>query len=206
MLALAICACLAGCNIIAPGMYLLQGRGQIEPVVVLDPYRPTVVFVDDRASVLPRRSLRMAIGQEADSILIEKGVIVQDALINSLAALRYAADERYGEPRPVSEIGLAVGADVIIYAECISWSLSRDGATTSPYAMVRVKVLDARNQMHIWPPDGSSAPVSVELPRSAAPLPTNRTEQQALERTLAQTLGLKISRLFFLHERDQLDG
>ncbi|MFG0258656.1 MAG: hypothetical protein ACF8GE_12215 [Phycisphaerales bacterium JB043] len=196
----------SGCNIIAPGMYLLHGRGQVEPVVVLDPFRPTVVFIDDRASVLPRRSLRMAIGQEADSTLIEKGVVRQEALINSAAPLRYAVDERYGEPRPVSEVGLAVGADVIIYAECVTWTLSRDGASTSPFAMMRVKILDAQNRMHIWPLDGSSAPLRVELPRSAAPLPTTRTEQQALERTLAQTLGFKLARLFYRHERDQLDG
>lgn len=197
---------LGGCNIIAPAMFLVHGRGQIQPVVELDPYRPTVIFIDDRASVLPRRSLRLAIGQEADSTLLEKKVVMQGSLISSTATVRLAADERYGEPRPVSELARAVGAEVVIYAECVGWSLSRDGLSTSPIALLNIKIIDATNQMHIWPPDGTSLPLRVELPRRAAPLPTTRVERQALEQALATTIGKKLARLFYQHERDQLDG
>lgn len=203
---LSVTLLLGGCNIIAPGIFLLKGRGQINPVVKLDPSRPTVVFIDDRASVLPRRSLRLAIGQEADSTLIEQGVVDKDSLISSTAALRYAADERYGKPRPVSGVATSLGAEVVIYAECIGWTLSRDGASTSPVALLNVKVLDAKNQTFIWPQDGSSFPLRVELPRSATPLPTARVDQQALERVLAITIGKKLARLFYQHERDRLDG
>lgn len=204
--ALVSLAVAAGCNIVAPAAYIIGGPPKVQALHKLDSKRPTVVFIDDRANVLPRRSLRVLMGQEADATLIEKRVIDGQRMIASASAMRAAADERYGSPIPIGEIGKKVGAEVIIYVQVERWSLTRDGASFSPVALVRVKALDAAAEQRLWPAASDGHALLVELPIRSSEVPQSRAEQNAAEDMLANAVGLRIARLFFDHERDALSG
>lgn len=196
----------AGCNIVAPVAYLVGGPPKTPALYELDRRRPTVVFVDDRASVAPRRALRAAIGQEAESTMIEQGVVDQQSMISASAALRMAMAERYGEPRSIDAIGEDVGAEVVVYVEMISWSLRGDGVVFAPTARVSVKVLDVANDVRLWPQTIGGHVMTVQLPQTASEGPTNRVERNAVEEGLARLIGLRVARLFYTHQPDPLSG
>jgi hypothetical protein len=195
-----------GCNIVAPAAYIIGGTGKIPAQHKLDSRRPTVIFIDDRANVLPRRSLRVLMGQEADSTLIEKRVIAAPNMIASSSTMRAAADERYGTPIPIGEIAQQVGAEVIIYVQIERWALTRDGSSFSPVALVRVKVLDVAAEQRLWPAAGEGQALIVELPVRSREIPQSRADRNAAEDMLANAVGVRIARLFFEHERDALSS
>jgi len=199
-------AAFTGCNVVAPVAYLVGGPPKTPALYELDRRRPTVVFVDDRASVVPRRALRAAIGQEAESTMIEQGVVDQQSMISASATLRMAMAERYGEPQSIDTIGEAVGAEVVVYVEMISWSLRGDGVTFAPTARVSVKALDVANDVRLWPQTIGGHVMTVRLPQTASEGPTNRVERNAVEEGLARLVGLRIARLFYAHEADALSG
>jgi hypothetical protein len=196
----------AGCNIVAPIAYLVGGPPKTPALYELDRRRPTVVFIDDRASVVPRRALRASIGQEAESTMIEQGVVDQESMISASATLRLAMAERYGEPRSIDSVGEEVGAEVVVYVEMVSWSLRGDGVTFAPTARVSVKVLDVANDVRLWPQTIGGHVMTVQLPQTASQGPTNRVERNTIEEGLARLVGLRIARLFYTHEADPLSG
>lgn len=199
-------ALLAGCNVVAPVAYLVGGPPKVPAKHELDGKRRTVVFIDDRASVVPRRSLRALIGSEVDSTLIEQKAVKAENMIASDAALRVAMDERYGDPRSIDGIGEALDAEVVIYVELVAWTMSRDGVSVSPAARLSVKVLDVANDVRLWPGTVGGQMMTVALPTSAGQGPRNRLEQNAQEESLARMTGMQIARLFFAHEEDALSG
>ncbi len=60
---------LTGCNILGPAILLVEGPPKVQAQFTLEKKRPTVVFVDDRASVLPRRALRQQIAAMCQNAL-----------------------------------------------------------------------------------------------------------------------------------------
>jgi hypothetical protein len=209
LLALAGAAALAplgACNIVAPIAYLVGGPPKVPAAYELDKERPTTIFVDDRASVVPRRGLRLLIGSEVESLLIEKKAIKQEHMISADSTVRVALAERYGEPQSIDSIGESVGAQVVIYVEMAGWTLSRDGVSSAPAARLSVKVLDVENNVRLWPSSINGHIMTISLPPTAARGPQTRVEQNAIEETLAKMAGLQIARLFFTHEEDALSG
>lgn len=202
----AVLASLGACNIVAPIAYLVGGPPKVPAAYELDKDRPTTIFVDDRASVVPRRGLRLLIGSEAESTLIEKKAVKQERMISADSTVRVALAERYGDPQSIDSIGESVGAEVVIYIEMAGWTLSRDGVSSAPAARLSVKVLDVANNVRLWPSSINGHIMTVSLPQSAARGPQSRVEQNALEEALARMVGLQIARLFFTHEEDSLSG
>lgn len=203
----ALCAAFAavalpGCNVIAPAYYVLKGPPKTPAVFELDENRPTVVFVDDRASVLPRRSLREQIGQEAESTLLERRTIKKDEMISTLSALRTAAGERYGDAMTIGEIGNAIGAEVVIYVTVDTFTISRDGVSLSPLAEARVKVIDVAAQSRLFPPTGDGYPVRLDPPSGTGQIPTSRAARNSAENALARSLGVEVAQLFYKHLTD----
>jgi len=192
-------AALAGCNIVAPAYYVLKGPPKTAAVFDLDENRPTVVFVDDRASVLPRRSLREQIGQEAESTLLERKIIKKDQMISTLSALRTAAGERYGDAMSIGEIGNAIGAEVVIYITMDTFTISRDGVSLSPLVEARVKVIDVASQSRLFPPSADGFPVRIEPQTGTGQVPTSRAGRNSTENALARSLGVEVAQLFYKH-------
>ncbi|MEC9374633.1 MAG: hypothetical protein VYC34_12350 [Planctomycetota bacterium] len=205
--ALAILVAAPGCNIVAPVYLLVAGPPKVQAVTELDSSRPTVIYVDDPASTMPRRSLRNLIAQTAEETILQKKLIKKDLLYSNTAAMRVASADRYGDPMSVVAIGRAVGAEVVISVVMETWTLSSDGATLAPRARARVKIIDAKNNARIWPPgDAAGHLLSVDLPQATGAAPETRAELNNVQIELARVTGVGLARLFFTHEKDELSG
>lgn len=198
LVAAALCAGAAGCNIVAPVLYLAHGPAKTPRLYELDAKKPMVVFIDDRAGVVPRRVLRIKIADEVEKQLLDRRAATD--MINSQSALAAVGQERQGKPIPIAEIGRAVKADLVIYATVDSFTLSLDGQSFNPSARVRVKVVDAADDKRLWPADARGHPVDVQMRVRAAEMPTSTSARHKAEDELAVETGLEIARLFFTHE------
>lgn len=195
----------SGCNILGPAFYIVHGPAKTPARYTLDNSRVTVVFVDDRLNRAPRRSLRIVAAQQAEQTMMDNSVISPKKLITTRAIMRLASQEQFTEPMTIAQLGRAIGADVVIYATVDVWSLSPDGVTFQPGARVRVKVIDAENDVKLWPISGPGHPVTAALPLQTEGMPTGAERDQA-NLALATELGVKIARLFYDHEKDPLSG
>ncbi|MCA9292209.1 MAG: hypothetical protein KDA20_00160 [Phycisphaerales bacterium] len=200
--ALAGLLCAGACNIVAPIVYAVEGPPKNKAVADLEGNRPTVIFVDDRNSRLPKRSLRSDIARMAEQTLLDKDIIKTGRMIAATSALRAAAGESGDEPLSIVDIGREVGAEVIVYAEVKEFTLSRDGASVSPAAALEVKVFDTMTNARIWPAGDGGYPLVISLPTGHGQVyGMSLAERSAAERELANTVGLRLAQLFFTSER-----
>lgn len=197
---------LGACNILGPVAYLVHGPPKVKARHELDPKLKTVIFVDDRANRLPRRSLKNVIGQSAEEMLIDRGVVPQDNMIASRSATIAATGETDSELMSIAAIGNAVGADRVIYVSIEGFTVSRDGATVEPIAGALVKIIDTAEDRRVWPADRAGYPVKLQLPATGGQIPRDRSGMSQLQIGLAETLGIQIARVFFDYERDALSG
>lgn len=188
----------AGCNYIGPAIFLIHGPTKTPAQYELDPERPTVVFVDDLSNRVPKRSLRLVIAQEAEKALLSEGALTD--VIQAKDAMAAATADRYDKPMPVTEIGRSVKADVVIYASVEEFTLSADRQTFLPYARLRVKVIDAKDDTRLWPKEGDGYIIQVRANVKQGSAPTTLSAQSTVEDELAHMAGLDVARLFFKHE------
>jgi hypothetical protein len=192
----------AGCNIVAPVFYLVHGPEKTKKVYALDAKRPTVVFVDDRANRVPRRTSRVLVAETAEADLLKQKVVKD--VISFQSALVAAGNEKGGKPLPISEIGRSVNAEVVIYASVEDFYMSTDGQTYAPGARLRVKVVDCVTEARLWPDDPRKGVIEVNLPVRQGVTPTSTAERFAVEEDLARQCGQTIARLFYDHERQSV--
>jgi hypothetical protein len=191
----------AGCNIVAPALMIAQGPPKIEAQLKLDKSRTHVILIDDRRSVLPSRNLRELIGTTAEKALLEKDAVTD--IVQSRIASAQVRGERFGTPMSIVEVARAVKADVIIYATVDSFSLTVDGQSLAPTAVLRVKVIDAQTEQRLLPPDGELdwRTLTVSLPSAAATAPTSQSQVFAIQTDLAHWTGIQLARMFYDVER-----
>jgi hypothetical protein len=176
---------LPGCNILGAAIVLVQGPPTTPAMHKLDKDRPTVVFVDDRANVLGRRTLRQSIAQSAQEALIKEADLKN--VIDARASLATVVGETAAEPLDIVSIGKRVGAEIVIYAVVDTFTLSQDGQTFVPQATFRVKVLDVtKEQPRIWPTEREGKAITAETTQRQGVRPTNATEVLKAEQTLAE--------------------
>jgi len=197
MLALLVVAgALQGCNYVAAGYLLVHGPEKKPAAHELEKDRATVIFVDDRANVLARRSLRTQIAKVAQDTLLKEGVLTN--VIDTTAAMQAAMRETSGEPLDITTLGRQVQADVVIYVTMDTFVLSTDGQTFSPEARAHVKVIDAKLAKRVFPLDKKEGhPVDVRLKLASGTVPKTGTEQINALNELADRTGLEIARVFF---------
>lgn len=187
----------AGCNIVGPAVYFIHGPAKTPPQFVLPPDKPTIVFVDDRANILPNRSTRQRIAHAAESALLGGQAVGKGEILDSDAILTVAAQERFGKPMGIAEIGKAVGAATVIYATADSFGISPNGQEYAPFATLRVKVIDVESRERIWPTqDREWAPLSVSIADQGRFVPTSSSDRAAAEYKLADQTGLSLARMF----------
>jgi len=201
----ALTGALGACNYAGAAAYLIGGPPKVSAQFTL-PDAPTAVFIDDRSNHIPQRRLRLALGQEAETLLIEKTRLKQEQVIAFQAALLAASNEQPNELMSIADIGRAVGAETVVYATIDAWTLSRDGVSTSPGAIMRVKVFDVASGERLWPEEPRGFPVTVRLPESTEPMPAERAEIFAMHASLAYRAGRSLAELFYKHEEDPLSG
>lgn len=191
---------LVGCNYVAGATLLIKGPPTIPPAFDL-PEVTTVVFIDDRRNVLPRRVLRETIGRAAESEMLRVKVVPD--MIASRSADLAASQETLDEPLSIAQIGAAVGAKQVIYVTIDSFTLSADGATLLPQAVLRVKVIDVETSGRIWPAEHVGHEIAPALEYRQGQPPDTRTQLILLQEELAAACGVAIAQLFFKHERTQ---
>ncbi len=194
----AIALCGAGCNIVAPIGYLIHGPEKVQRLYGLDKSKTTVVFIDDRANNVPRRALRVLIGELAEKTLLKEKVVKD--MVSSQSALAAAGNDRSGKPLSIAEIGEAVKAQVVIYATVDAFSITPDGTTVSPTVTMRIRVVDVANDTRLWPDDPSGFVLVTKLTAKSATMPSGTTARYQLEDDLAKRAGLDLAQLFYKHE------
>jgi hypothetical protein len=196
VLLLTAAATLPGCNYVGAAYVLVKGPEKTPAAFMLERDRPTVVFVDDRANVLARRTLRTQIAKVAQDTLLKEGVITN--VIDTAAAMQAALRESSGEPLDITTLGRQVQAEIVIYVTMDSFVLSTDGETFSPEAKAHVKVIDTKLAKRVFPLDKKEGhPVDVRLKLASGTVPKNGTEQINALNELADRTGLEVAEVFF---------
>ena len=195
----------AGCNVLVPVAYVIEGPGTIPAEFVLRD-TSTVVFVDDRDNAFPRTALRAIVGVEITQALIDNKAVTPRNLVDArdvIALVR--ALETSGKRASIERIGREAGVEQVIYVELDGFSLTLDGVTPRPTAVCSVKVLDLAAGMRVFPADGTDNREVVAQNREVDPaLFESFAKRRVVEDDLAIRLGRDVAKLFYEHERVDL--
>ncbi len=190
---------LGGCNIIAPALYITRGLPKVPAQHTLEKDRATVVFVDDRANVMPRRALRVNLGTRAETELLASKSLTN--MIDSASIQNAAARDTSEKGLPIVTLAQSVKAEVVIYVSLDQFGLSQDGVTYQPYAAARVKVIDAKsNAARVWPQEFEGKAIAVTLPVRQGDIPKTAVAQAKAQEDLAAELGSAVAKLFYEHD------
>lgn len=191
------------CNIVGPAAFIIQGPPKQEAAFIL-PDRPTVVFVDDRKNVLPRTALRTLIGDTAAEELLATKTLSKT--ISSRDAINLARVQETGrKPLSIDAIGEAVGAELVIYVNIISFGASDENGMPRPTAGAEVRVIDVVNDVRLFPVDAGN-PYYIQAQTDAVSPDVLRTQAgvRQVEDLLAVRLGDQVAKVFYEHERKPL--
>lgn len=195
---------LPGCNIVGPAYLLIHGPPKVKRLHQLDADAASIVFVDDINSQAPRRVLRGMIARSAEKTLLEHRVLKN--MIGGEAAVTLASQDKYGEPASIRELGEELQADVVVYVSIDAFTLTPDGQTFSPTAVVRVKVFDVRTEERTWPADPAGHPMTVRPRAKQGYVPEGVSGVTQAENELADEVGRAVAELFFDHESGPFRG
>ncbi len=199
----------AGCNIVTPVAYAIEGPGQIDAEYTL-PKKKTVIFVDDPRNILPRTALRTAIGDAISFDLMERGHL--DSTVASRDAIAVARSGSAGNAQKlmtVESVGKALDCAQVIHIQPTVFDLSgrTDDRGIRPTAIVQVKVLDLELRVRTYPaadsmPDGREV-TAIIREESSDGLRT-RAGRTQIEDQLARKIALEVAQLFYQHDRVDL--
>lgn len=188
-----------GCNYIGAAYVLAHGPAKAPAAFELPKDRSVVVFVDDRGNMMGRRSLRQVLAESVTNSLMQKGEFTN--VISSKAALDAASGESASAPLDIVTLGKNARADLVIYVTMDEFVLTRDGQTITPYASMRVKVLDVtKPDPRLFPKDAAGHKASTSLQLTPSQLPPGVAGRAAAEETLAAKAGNVVAELFYEHE------
>lgn len=187
----------AACNIAAPIFFAVHGPGEVKKLYELDETRKTVVFVDDPASKVTQRRLRATIGETAQQLFLDRGIIDEGLVIDTRSAMQAALANTNGQTLSVVEIGEAVGADIVVYAVMTEFRTGVGGAEVSPVAAMNVIIVDVAKAEAIWPPDPAGYPLRLSMPASPADAADSRSDRLGREQALAQFAGTGLAQMFY---------
>ncbi len=189
---------LPGCNLVAPVAYAIHGPEKINPVYTLPEHATTVVFVDDPSSKIAQRRLRYAMADVATQQLLEKRILTN--MLDPQGIIATASKDVHTKLSSVSDLGKAVGADIVIYAVVTNFSLSPESGSYIPRATLNVKVIDVAQGKRVWPESNFGFPIEIQIPQRPGLSPDAGAAQLAIEQQLAARAGLGLSQLFYRHE------
>ncbi len=190
---------MSGCNILGPMLYLAHGPEKIPQLYELDADRPTVIFFDDRAGILPNAGLRETVTHTASQILLDKKVV--NRMIDARAATAVVANEPRGDLLPISAIGQKVGADIVIYVEPELFTLSPDNQTFVPTARLKIKIIDAANDTRLWPDKREGYTLDIVAHTKQGAPPTDAASRAMAQQEFARYVGQSLAQIFYAHEK-----
>ncbi len=196
---------LAGCNIIVPVAYVLEGPGTIPAQYVLRE-TSTAVFIDDPDTVFPRTSLRSMVGVRITEDLISSGTIPSSMMVDSRDVLALARALETSESRvTIERIGREAGVEQIIYVSLDGFAMTLDGFTPRPTAVCSVKVLDLASGTRVFPAANPTGLEVIGQIREVDPINFESfAKRRQVEDNLAMELGKNVGFLFYEHDRVDL--
>jgi hypothetical protein len=204
----ALCAVPAGCNIIAPA-YAVIAPEPTAPAQYVLPDVPTVVYVDDRANVIPSntRAVRVAIADACSRVLMQEGALTT-AISPGDAMAFVRANDSHSELLSIADIANAVGADQIIYVEMLALRTQMAGVP-KPNATCQVRVLDVAHRQRTFPAGETGEPaviVNASMREVDPQVYRSMSSRLKIFDALAETMGEEIAKLFYEHEIRDLGG
>lgn len=198
---------IAGCNILGPASYLINGRERVPAQYTLDKELVTVVFIDDPLTLMPTRDARIALTRACEEEILEQG-LVKD-MIKGQSLIPLLRGEKRSELASVTSLGKQVKAQIVIHALVKGFSLSSDGQQYSPIAMMEVKVIDVATGKRLFPKDDGRAEaydlsVTTTLGQGSPPITRAQTAQAELE--LAKRAGSRLAKVFYESEQDTVSS
>lgn len=190
--------CITGCNIAAAFEAVTRPDPVQEAKYELQD-RPTVVMFDDYYSIVTPVRVRRDIAEEATVVLMENADMSD--MMSPLDAIRMASKmDKSVDRAAIHEVGNALGVAQVIYVEPALFSIPAVTGVADPTAAFRVKVIDVKSGLRVFPSDdeggASGWPVQVSISRSEASQ-LAATGPSAIQRELATRSGDAIARLFF---------
>ena len=192
---LGVSSLLSGCNIVGPVMVLLSPPPKVPKAYALPLTQTGVVFIDAKATVMPQKSLRQAIGVRATEKLLANKVMAE--MVDTRTAAAVASKESADAPLTITQIGRLSKADVVIWVKVDAFYLTPDGISYSPGAQLHIKVIDATNDKKLWPEEKVGYSLLVTPAAKASALPSGTGEQQKAEQALAEIVGNAVAELFY---------
>lgn len=206
-----------GCNIVGPAMIMIEGPGEVKAAYKLDPTKKTVIFVDDPANKIAQRRIRSQIGTVAQDTLLQKKLVREGNMIDTRAALA-VADRGLGAGSEssvsgggsgskllsVTEIGEAVGAEVLVYVLITRFDVISDNPDFAPTSTIDVKIFDVTTHSRLWPPGGEQG-YRTDFSKRTSKIDQVQSRSGALQAQsdLARLTGLGLAQMFYDVERPQ---
>ncbi|MEM1071852.1 MAG: hypothetical protein AAGB48_10760 [Planctomycetota bacterium] len=198
---LTACAGTAGCNLVAPVFFIVAGPDKIEAAYKLDDDRSVVVFVEDPRSSMPRRALRVALLEAAESELLKNDLA--ETVVSGQAAMRTADNDPTAGDMTITELGRSVGADIVVWVTIDEFVRADMTRSVEPAVSMRVRVIDAANNAFLFPTAGpAAASGQAVVVRDAArqgTVSSASVAQSAAELAIAAKAGTAVVQLFYTH-------
>jgi hypothetical protein len=199
----------AGCNIVTPVAYAIEGPGQIDAEFELA-RKKTVVFVDDPRNILPRTALRTALGDAVSFDLMEREILESTvASRDAIAIARAGSAGNANQLKSVEAVGKALDCSQVIHIQPTVFDLTgrTDDRGIRPTAIVRVKVMDLELRKRTYPsadsmPEGRE--VTAIIREKGADALRTRAGRTQVEDELVRDLALEVAQLFYKHDRIDL--
>lgn len=193
-------ACLVampGCNILGPIYYFAVGPPKFEAQYKLPKDKTAVIFVDDPRSEIPRRAIRLAMIESAESDLLDKGLVGD--LVSGQSALRVSQMDHSSGQMSVAEIGREVDSEVVIWATVDQFIRADMARNQEPRIVYRVRVVDATNNEVLWPPEPQGHRLEVTLSSRIGSVASDTGASTTAELQLGKNAGLALSQIFYEH-------
>ncbi len=195
---------LAGCDMIGFATYVVKGN-KVPAQYELDKNRPVLVLVEDPARHLRSPNNARIVAANVTYHLQQNEVV--DTLItqDELAAFIAEVGEDQYNRMAIDEIGLAVGAELVVFVKINSVIIEVDPTVQKPMASAEVKVIDAVTGQRLWPEiqnvsyDDAPPPgraVQTELVMRLDDT-GRRASNNMVYQTLSEQMGLDIARMFY---------
>jgi hypothetical protein len=197
-----LAAAASGCNYAAPAAWLLQGPAKKVAEYTLPKDRKTVVFVDDRKSVVSRLQLRSQLADDVSMALRDEGLVTNIQSGRELIAY-VRRNETSTRRVSIEELGAAAGAEVVVYVEMQAFDLTPDGATPKPTATARVKVVDVKAKERLFPTaggDNGGFEVTVDMDAFSADAYRTSASRRRMEDALEKKLADHLAKVFYEHD------
>jgi len=198
-------AWVAGCNIVTPLAIILAPEPTMPAVYELQD-RPTVVFIDDRRSLVSPSALRGVIADRVSQDLMTAEVVTTVISPRDAEAVARQNDD-FDTFMPIAEIGRAVEAEQVIYVEMLDFRERLDQYNPRPRGRCRLRVIDVTNNVRLYPgPDTEEGyhVLEVEMADVNPEAYRSRATSNQVARQLAEEIGDRVAKLFYEHRTGKL--